>query len=97
MRYERQKMIRKELERIPRGLKGSPQNEVRQIVTSQYQHRKSFDESVEIAVNFVRQRYPNFTAENFASSVPNLKQSIRAVGSGHSSGPLFLPLFCYNS
>ena len=61
MRYERQKMIRKELERIPRGLKGSPQNEVRQIVTSQYQHGKSFDESVEIAVNFVRQRCPNFT------------------------------------
>ncbi len=60
MRYERQKMIRKELERIPRGLKGSPQNQVRQIVTSQYQHGKSFDESVEIAVNFVRERHPNF-------------------------------------
>jgi hypothetical protein len=42
MRYERQKMIRKELERIPRGLKGSPQNQVRQIVTSQYQHGKSW-------------------------------------------------------
>ncbi len=38
MRYERQQTIRKELERIPRGLKGSPQNQVRQIVTSQYQH-----------------------------------------------------------
>ena len=60
MRYERQKMIRKELERIPRGLKGSPQNQVRQIVTSQYQHGNSFDESVEIAVNFVRERHPHF-------------------------------------
>ncbi len=61
MRYERQQTIRKELERIPRGLKGSPQNQVRQIVTSQFQHGKSFDESVEIAVTFVRQRHPNFT------------------------------------
>jgi hypothetical protein len=61
MRYERQQMIRKELERIPRGLKGSPQNQVRQIVTSQYQRGKSFDESVEIAVTFVRERYPDFT------------------------------------
>ena len=60
MRYERQQTIRKELERIPRGLKGSPQNQVRQIVTSQFQHGKSFDESVEIAVTFVRQRHPNF-------------------------------------
>ena len=61
MRYERQQTIRKGLERIPRGLKGSPQNQVRQIVTSQFQHGKSFDESVEIAVNFVRQQHPNFT------------------------------------
>jgi hypothetical protein len=61
MPYESQKMIRKELGRIPRGLKGSPQNQVRQIVTSQYLHGKSFDESVEIAVTFVRQSYPNFT------------------------------------
>lgn len=61
MLYERQKMIRKELERIPRGSRGSPQNQVRQIVTSQYQHGKTFDESVEIAVTFVRQSNPNFT------------------------------------
>jgi hypothetical protein len=61
MSYERQKMTRKELERIPRGLKGSPQNQVRQIVASQRQHGKSFDESVGIAVNFVHERYPNFT------------------------------------
>jgi hypothetical protein len=61
MRHERQQTIRKELERIPRGLKGSPQNLVRQIVTCQYQHGKSFDESVQIAVTFVRQSYPNFT------------------------------------
>ena len=60
MAYERQKTIRKELEGIPRGLRGSPQNQVRQIVASQYQHGKSFDESVEIAVTFVRQSYPTF-------------------------------------
>jgi hypothetical protein len=40
---------------------GSPQNQVRQIVASQYQHGKGFDESVEIAVTFVRERYPGFT------------------------------------
>jgi hypothetical protein len=61
MRYERQQRIRTELRRIPRGLKGSPQNLVRQIVTAQYQHGKTFDESVEIAVTFVRQSYPDFT------------------------------------
>jgi hypothetical protein len=61
MVYERQKMIRKELERIPRGLRGSPQNQVRQMVASQYQHGKSFEESVEIAVTFVRQSYSDFT------------------------------------
>jgi hypothetical protein len=62
MVYERQKMIRKELdERIPRGLRGGPQNAVRQIVNGQRLHGKSFDESVEIAVTFVRQSNPNFT------------------------------------
>ena len=61
MRYERQEMIRKELERIPRGLKGSPQNEVRQIVTSQRLHGRTFDESVAIAVRLLQERYPNFT------------------------------------
>ncbi len=61
MVYERQKKTREELKRIPRGLRGSPQNLVRQIVTSQYQHGKSFDESVQIATNFVRQQHPNFT------------------------------------
>jgi len=61
MVYERQKMTRKELVRIPRGLRGSPQNLVRQIVTAQYQHGKTFDESVEIAVIFVRKSYPDFT------------------------------------
>ena len=68
MRYERQKMIRKELERIPRGLKGSPQNQVRQIVTSQYQHGKSFDESVEIAVAFCPPELPGIYPENLAAS-----------------------------
>jgi hypothetical protein len=61
MPYERQKMIRRELERIPRGLRGERQNTVRYIVCSQRMHGKSFEESVEIAVAFVRQSYPNFT------------------------------------
>jgi len=60
MPYERQRMIQKELERIPRGLRGSPQNDMRYIVNDQRLHGKSFEESVEIAVSFVRQRYPNF-------------------------------------
>jgi len=62
MLYERQKTLQKELDaRIPRGLRGEPQNTVRHIVYSQRLHGKSFDESVEIAVTFVRQSYPNFT------------------------------------
>jgi len=55
-------MIQKELDaRIPRWLRGGPQNTVRQIVFNQRLHGKTFDESVEIAVNFVRQSNPNFT------------------------------------
>jgi hypothetical protein len=61
MAYERQKMIQKELERIPRGLKGSPQNDVRHIVNSQCLHGRTFDEGVGIAVDFIRLRYPDFT------------------------------------
>ena len=62
MRYERQKTIQKELNaRIPRWLRGEPQNTVRQIVFNQRLHGKTFEESVEIAVNFVRQSNPNFT------------------------------------
>ncbi len=61
MSYERQKEIQKELDaRIPRGLRGEPQNTVRHIVNGQRLHGKSFDESVEFAVNFVRECYPNF-------------------------------------
>jgi len=61
MPFERQKMIQKELERIPRGLRGEPQNTMRFIVNYQRLHGKSFDESVAFAVTFVRQRYPDFT------------------------------------
>ena len=51
MRYERQLMIRKELERIPRRLKGKPTEPgEKQIVASQYEQGKSFDESVKIAI-----------------------------------------------
>ena len=62
MPYDRQKEIQKELDvRIPRWLRGGPQNTVRQIVFNQRLHGKTFDESVEIAVAFVRQAHPNFT------------------------------------
>jgi hypothetical protein len=62
MRYERQKMIQKELDaRIPRGLRGEPQNILRHIVNSQRLHGMNFEKSVEFAINFVRERYPNFT------------------------------------
>jgi len=61
MAYERQKLIRKELERIPRGLKGSPQNDVRHIVNAQRLFGRTFDESVAIAVAFLQGRYPKFT------------------------------------
>jgi len=61
MLYERQKALQKELDaRIPRGLRGEPQNTVRYIVYSQRLHGKSFDESLEIAMALVRQSYPNF-------------------------------------
>jgi hypothetical protein len=62
MPYERQNEIQKELDaRIPRWLRGGPQNTVRQIVFNQRLHGKSFDESVEIAVALVRQQHPDFT------------------------------------
>jgi len=62
MLYERQKTIQTELDmRIPPGSKGEPQNKVRHIVFSQRIRGKSFDESVEIAVAFVRQSCPKFT------------------------------------
>ncbi len=62
MPYERQKEIQKELDaRIPRGLRGEPQNTVRYIVNDERLRGKGFDESLEFAVNFVRQSYPNFT------------------------------------
>jgi hypothetical protein len=63
MPFERQKMIQKELERIPRGVKGSPQNDVRHIVNAQRLFGRTFDESVEIAVNFVRERHPGFSPQ----------------------------------
>jgi hypothetical protein len=64
MPYDRQNEIRKELDaRTPPWLRGGPQNTVRQIVFNQRLHGKTFDESVEIAVAFVRQTNPNFTPE----------------------------------
>jgi len=74
MPYERQKMIRRELDaRIPRWLRGEPQNTVRQIVFNQRLHGKSFEESVEIAVTLVRQQHPDFTPK----ILPPLGASVR--------------------
>jgi hypothetical protein len=75
MPYERQKMTRKELERIPRGSRGSPQNKVRQTVACQFQHGKSFDESVEIAVTLVHQQHPDFMPKILPPPVQNLSDS----------------------
>jgi len=62
MDYELQKAMQRELnERIPPAPKGDPQNELRHVVNSQRQCGKSFDQSVTIALNFIRQRYPHFT------------------------------------
>jgi hypothetical protein len=62
MHYEQQKAMQRELnERIPPAPNGDPQNELRHVVNSQRLHGKSFDQSVAIAVNFVRKRHPLFT------------------------------------
>ena len=62
MDYELQKAMQRELnERIPPAPKGDPQNELRHVVNSHRLSGKSFDQSVIIALNFVRQRYPQFT------------------------------------
>jgi hypothetical protein len=61
MDYELQKAMQRELnERIPPAPKGDPQNELRHVVNSHRLSGKSFDQSVIIALNFVRQRYPQF-------------------------------------
>ena len=62
MHYEQQKAMQRELnERIPPAAKGDPQNELRHVVNSQRFSGKTFDQSVTIALGFVRKRYPNFT------------------------------------
>jgi len=62
MHYELQKAMQRELnERIPPAPKGDPQNELRHVVNSQRFSGKTFDQSVTIALGFVRKRYPNFT------------------------------------
>ena len=61
MHYELQKAMQRQLnERIPPAAKGDPQNELRPVVNSQRFSGKSFDQSVTIALGFVRKRYPNF-------------------------------------
>lgn len=61
MDYELQKAMQRELnERIPPAPKGDPQNELRHVVNSHRLCGKSFDQSVTIALSFVRQRHPHF-------------------------------------
>jgi hypothetical protein len=62
VQYDQQKAMQRELnERIPPAPKGDPQNELRHVVNSQRLCGKSFDQSVAIAVGFIRKRYPQFT------------------------------------
>jgi hypothetical protein len=62
MNYVAQKAIQNELnERIPPGPKGDPQNHLRHVVNSQRLHGKSFDHSLQVGVDLVRELYPNFT------------------------------------
>jgi hypothetical protein len=66
MQYEMQQAMRRELnDRIPPAPKGDPQNELRHVVNSQRLRGKSFDQSVTIALDFVRTRHPQFTPRIF--------------------------------
>src|SRR5712691_6023216 len=61
MAYEHQKAIQRELDaRIPRGLRGSKQNEFRFGVYFFLIQRHSFDASVTLARTLVRKTEPNF-------------------------------------
>jgi hypothetical protein len=61
MHYELQKAMHRELnERIPPAPKGDPQNELRHVVNSQRLCGHTFDQSLTIALNVFRQRYPHF-------------------------------------
>lgn len=61
MAYEHQKAIQRELNaRIPRGLRGSRQNEFRFAFSFFRIQRYSFDTSLALALAMVRQREPNF-------------------------------------
>lgn len=64
MAYELQKQIRLELDtRLPRGPKGSLQNELRQRVSLLRARGLSFEASLEKAVSEIRQREPGFTPQ----------------------------------
>ena len=61
MAYEHQKAIQRELDaRIPRGLRGSKQNEFRFGVYFYLIQRHSFNASVTLARAMVRKMEPNF-------------------------------------
>ncbi len=62
MAYEHQKAIQRELDaRIPRGLRGSLQNDLRGRFYFFRSQGLSFDTSLTMAVGGVREREPKFT------------------------------------
>ena len=61
MAFEHQKAVQRELDaRIPRGLRGSKQNEFRFGVYFFLIQRQSFDASIALARAMVRETEPNF-------------------------------------
>ncbi len=61
MGYEFQKQIQRELDaRIPRGLSGGPQNELRFGFYFYRSQGLSFENSLAPALGGVRERHPNF-------------------------------------
>jgi hypothetical protein len=62
MHYEMQKAMQRELnERIPPAPNGDPQNELRHVVNSQRLSGHTFEQSLTIALNLVREHHPHFT------------------------------------
>jgi hypothetical protein len=62
LKYKRQRELQLKLNgRIPRGLRGSDQNQFRQLVAFfANQPRYTFEEAVELALFEIRQRKPGF-------------------------------------
>ena len=63
MRFELQKQIQREMNtRLPRGARGSLQNQFRQVFYFYRSQGRPFEVALANAVNNVRQREPNFEA-----------------------------------